>query len=219
MAREYGSPLRRYTPVVVTLWYRAVELLLGAKLYSTAVDMWSVGCIFAELLLMKALFPGKGEANQLNLIFRELGTPNERIWPSFSMLPLAKKMVTDTHYQFNSLRKRFPDNVLSDLGFDLMNKLLTYSPERRINADDALKHSYFTEKPHPISPHLFPTWPAKSEGAVVHHKKRASPKPPSGGLAYSKIVASSEKEVPEGLGFRLAGDANVAQDKGFRLKF
>ena len=58
LAREYGSPLKPYTPVVVTLWYRAPELLLGCKQYSTPIDMWSVGVIFAELLLMKPLWPG-----------------------------------------------------------------------------------------------------------------------------------------------------------------
>lgn len=70
LAREYGSPLRPYTPVVVTLWYRAPELLLGVKEYSTAVDMWSVGCIFAEFLIHKPLFQGKSEIDQLNQIFK-----------------------------------------------------------------------------------------------------------------------------------------------------
>ncbi len=70
LAREYGSPLKPYTPVVVTLWYRAPELLLGVKEYSTAVDMWSVGCIFAEFLLHKPLFQGKSEIDQLNQIFK-----------------------------------------------------------------------------------------------------------------------------------------------------
>lgn len=70
LAREYGSPLKAYTPIVVTLWYRAPELLLCAKEYSTPIDMWSVGCIFAELLLMNALFPGKSEVDQLNRIFK-----------------------------------------------------------------------------------------------------------------------------------------------------
>lgn len=70
LAREYGSPLKAYTPIVVTLWYRAPELLLCAKEYSTPIDMWSVGCIFAELLLMNAVFPGKSEVDQLNRIFK-----------------------------------------------------------------------------------------------------------------------------------------------------
>jgi len=70
LAREYGSPLRPYTPIVVTLWYRSPELLLGAKEYSTAIDMWSVGCIFAEFLMKKPLFPGKSEIDELNRIFK-----------------------------------------------------------------------------------------------------------------------------------------------------
>lgn len=70
LAREYGSPLKAYTPIVVTLWYRAPELLLCTKEYSTPIDMWSVGCIFAELLLMNAVFPGKSEVDQLNRIFK-----------------------------------------------------------------------------------------------------------------------------------------------------
>lgn len=70
LAREYGSPLRQYTPIVVTLWYRAPELLLCCKEYSTPIDMWSVGCIFAEFITMNPLFPGKSEVDQLNRIFK-----------------------------------------------------------------------------------------------------------------------------------------------------
>jgi len=70
LAREYGSPLKEYTPVVVTLWYRCPELLLNARKYSTSVDMWSVGTIFGELMLLKALFPGKNEKDQLDKIFK-----------------------------------------------------------------------------------------------------------------------------------------------------
>ncbi len=70
LAREYGSPLKQYTPIVVTLWYRAPELLLGTKEYSTAIDMWSCGCIMAEFLTRKPLFPGKSEIDELNRIFK-----------------------------------------------------------------------------------------------------------------------------------------------------
>merc|ERR1711993_137567 len=65
LAREYGSPLLAYTAIVVTLWYRAPELLLGLKNYSTHIDVWSCGCIFGELLLMNPLFPGESEVNEL----------------------------------------------------------------------------------------------------------------------------------------------------------
>ncbi|NWT76559.1 CD11B kinase, partial [Prunella himalayana] len=161
LAREYGSPLKPYTPVVVTLWYRAPELLLGAKEYSTAIDMWSVGCIFGELLTQKPLFPGKSEIDQINKVFKDLGTPSEKIWPGYNELPAVKKM-TFTEYPYNNLRKRF-GALLSDQGFDLMNNFLTYYPARRITAEDGLKHEYFRETPLPIDPSMFPTWPAKSE--------------------------------------------------------
>jgi cell division cycle 2-like len=81
LARQYGSPLRPYTHMVVTLWYRAPELLLGTKTYSTPIDVWSIGCIMAELLTRKPLFAGKNELNQIDLIFKTLGTPTPETWP------------------------------------------------------------------------------------------------------------------------------------------
>ncbi|XP_020576967.1 cyclin-dependent kinase G-2-like isoform X3 [Phalaenopsis equestris] len=90
LARQYGSPLKPYTHLVVTLWYRAPELLLGTKQYSTAIDMWSLGCIMAEFLAKEPLFNGKTEFDQLDKIFRTLGTPNEKIWPGFAKLPGVK---------------------------------------------------------------------------------------------------------------------------------
>uniref|UniRef100_A0A8C2L9V1 cyclin-dependent kinase n=1 Tax=Cyprinus carpio TaxID=7962 RepID=A0A8C2L9V1_CYPCA len=184
LAREYGSPLKPYTPVVVTLWYRSPDLLLGAKEYSTAVDMWSVGCIFGELLTQKPLFPGKSEIDQINKVFKDLGSPSEKIWPGYSELPAVKKM-TFTEYPYNNLRKRF-GALLSDQGFDLMNKFLTYCPAKRISADEALKHEYFRESPLPIEPSMFPTWPAKSEQQRV--KRGTSPRPPEGGQDFSQLV-------------------------------
>jgi cell division cycle 2-like protein len=82
--------------------------------------MWSVGAIFGELLLMKPLFPGKSELDQLNRIFKDLGTPNEKIWPEYNSLPFTKKM-TFSNYPYNRLRTRF-DSSLSEKGFDLLNK-------------------------------------------------------------------------------------------------
>ncbi|KAL8550632.1 hypothetical protein ACS0TY_009163 [Phlomoides rotata] len=164
LARQYGSPLKPYTHLVVTLWYRAPELLLGTKLYSTAIDMWSLGCIMAELLSKEPLFNGKTEFEQLDKIFRIMGTPNETIWPGFSQLPGVK--VNFVKHQYNMLRRKFPATsftgspVLSDAGFDLLNKLLTYDPEKRITADEALKHEWFREVPLPKSKEFMPTFPA-----------------------------------------------------------
>lgn len=81
LARAFGIPIRPYTKEVVTLWYRAPELLLGANEYSTPVDMWSAGCIFAEIVTKRALFDGDSEQDQIRKIFRLLGTPNEEVWP------------------------------------------------------------------------------------------------------------------------------------------
>ncbi|KAM3704131.1 hypothetical protein ACJW31_04G152500 [Castanea mollissima] len=86
LSRQYGSPLKPYTPLVVTHWYGAPELLLGTKKYSTAIDMWSVRCIMAELVAQEALFRGKNEIDQLGKIFQILGTPNDKIWPGLTKL-------------------------------------------------------------------------------------------------------------------------------------
>ncbi|XP_073512892.1 cyclin-dependent kinase 11B-like isoform X3 [Phyllobates terribilis] len=213
LAREYGSPLKPYTPIVVTLWYRAPELLLGAKEYSTAIDLWSVGCIFGELLTQKPLFPGKSEIDQINKIFKDLGTPSEKIWPGYNELPAIKKM-TFSEYPYNNLRKRF-GALLSDQGFDLMNKFLTYCPAKRISADDALKHEYFGETPLPIDPSMFPTWPAKSEQPRV--KRATSPRPPEGGLGYKELGDDDLKDT----GFHLTttNQGASAAGPGFSLKF
>ncbi|XP_029433879.1 cyclin-dependent kinase 11B isoform X10 [Rhinatrema bivittatum] len=213
LAREYGSPLKPYTPVVVTLWYRAPELLLGAKEYSTAIDMWSVGCIFGELLTQKPLFPGKSEIDQINKVFKDLGSPSEKIWPGYNELPAVKKM-TFTEYPYNNLRKRF-GALLSDQGFDLMNKFLTYCPARRINAEDGLKHEYFRESPLPIEPAMFPTWPAKSEQQRV--KRGTSPRPPEGGLGYSQLGDDDLKD--SGFHLTTTNQGASAAGPGFSLKF
>lgn len=213
LAREFGSPLKPYTPVVVTLWYRAPELLLQDKLYTTSIDLWSVGCIFGELLMKKALFPGKSEIDQLNRIFKELGTPTEKIWEGVSQLPIMKKCSFKT-YIYNELKKKFGP-VLTETGFDLMNRLLTYNPQKRITANEALKHLYFREAPLPVKESMFPTWPAKSEkGSAKRPSHGNSPKAPSGGKAYATLVGEDEKLEK---GFFVG--TNEAKGPGFSLKF
>ncbi|KAM1397601.1 hypothetical protein ACFX2I_015157 [Malus domestica] len=152
LSRQYGSPLKPYTPLVVTLWYRAPEILLGAKQYSTAIDMWSVGCIMAELLAKAPLFSGKDEIEQLDKIFKTLGTPDEK--SGLSKLPGFKANFVKQPY--NLLHKKFPAAsftgscpVLSESGFDLLKRLLSYNPAERITAKDALNHNWFRESPEP----------------------------------------------------------------------
>ncbi|KAJ1960467.1 Cyclin-dependent kinase 11B [Dispira parvispora] len=164
LARKYGSPLGHMTQMVVTLWYRAPELLLGAKEYSTAIDMWSIGCIFAELLEKVPLFQGRGEIDQLHQIFKLLGTPSERVWPGYSKLPHTQTF-NFAVYPPSNLRQRFMH--LTNHGLDLLTRLLTYDPKQRITAEEALNHPYFQENPPPKDPSMFPTWPSKSSGEKV----------------------------------------------------
>ncbi|KAG7866989.1 hypothetical protein KL918_003184 [Ogataea parapolymorpha] len=82
LARAYGIPVNTFSNEVVTLWYRAPDVLLGSRSYSTSIDMWSAGCIMAEMFTGKPLFPGSSNEDQLLKIFRIMGTPNERTWPA-----------------------------------------------------------------------------------------------------------------------------------------
>ncbi|KAL7294154.1 hypothetical protein TKK_0012178 [Trichogramma kaykai] len=215
LAREYGSPIKPYTSLVVTLWYRAPELLLGSKIYSTPVDVWSVGCIFAELLKMQPLFQAKSEIDLLNRIFKELGTPDDRIWPGYCDLPFTKK-INFRQYPAGKIRQKF--NILSELGMDLLQKFLTYDPERRISAAEALEHGYFDESPEPIDPSKFPTWPAKSE--FGKRSINQSPKAPRGGNQCLDAV-ENVKEAEVASGFHMGGRAVSRQaiGAGFHLKF
>eukprot|EP00299_Pterocystis_sp_00344_P012501 c6008_g1_i2.p1 GENE.c6008_g1_i2~~c6008_g1_i2.p1 ORF type:complete len:381 (+),score=75.10 c6008_g1_i2:480-1622(+) len=162
LARKYGNPVRHYTPVVVTLWYRSPELLLGLGPYSTAVDMWSVGCIFAELILKKPLWPGKGELEQLDMIFKTLGSPTDDIWPRFKE---SREKANFRYYPPGRLREKLLATsytggcYLSDLGLDLLQKMFCYDPENRISAKEALQHPYFDEPPKPKLPSQMPTFP------------------------------------------------------------
>ncbi|XP_023067537.1 cyclin-dependent kinase 3 isoform X2 [Piliocolobus tephrosceles] len=140
LARAFGVPLRTYTHEVVTLWYRAPEILLGSKFYTTAVDIWSIGCIFAEMVTRKALFPGDSEIDQLFRIFRMLGTPSEATWPGVTQLP-------DYKGSFPKWTRKGLGEVVPSLepeGRDLLMQLLQYDPSRRITAKTALAHPYFS---------------------------------------------------------------------------
>ncbi len=171
LARAFGVPIRTYTHEVshftvwsslsmiqvVTLWYRAPEILLGSKMYATPVDIWSVGCIFAELIMRRPLFPGDSEIDELYKIFRcvcypclwnalltlprILGTPSEETWPGVTKLP-------DFKPQFPTWKSVDLTTVVQGIdpvGLDLLNQMLQYDPAKRISAKRALKHPYFDD--------------------------------------------------------------------------
>lgn len=124
---------------MVTLWYRAPEILLGTLEYSTAVDIWSVGTIFVETLTKTPLFAGDSEIDQLYRIFRTLGTPTERIWPGVTKLRDYKK--TFPNWSSVPLHTLLPN--LDANGQDLLEKMLRYNPAERITAKEALQHPFF----------------------------------------------------------------------------
>ncbi|KAL7751464.1 Cyclin-dependent kinase catalytic subunit [Sorochytrium milnesiophthora] len=141
LARAFNLPLRVYTHEVITLWYRPPEVLLGSKMYSTGVDLWSVGCIFAEMMTRTPLLPGDSEIDQLFRIFRLRGTPNETNWPGVSHLPDWK--ATFPQWRAKPLETVIPDLAFNPAALDLMDAFFAYDPAERLSAKRALQHPYF----------------------------------------------------------------------------
>lgn len=126
------------TPYVATRWYRAPELLLMWETATKAIDVWSVGCIFAELLNRKAFFPGKNYLHQLDLILDVLGTPSDQ---EIKGCDKAKTYMKNLPFRpRKDLRVYFPN--ANPLALDLLSKMLTFDPTKRITVEEALAHSY-----------------------------------------------------------------------------
>lgn len=143
LARAYGIPVRTFTHEVVTLWYRAPDVLMGNKRYLNPIDIWSCGCILAEMVIGRPLFPGTSDGDELIRIFKLLGTPTPATWPSIVDCPHYKP--TFASYPPRSLATAVPG--LDPLGLDLLQKMLIYDPTRRITAMDALSHPWFVDVP------------------------------------------------------------------------
>jgi len=139
LARAFGIPVRSYTHEVVTLWYRAPEVLMESTRYSTPLDIWSCGCIFAEMATGRPLFPGSSDNDQLYRIFRVLGTPTRESWPSIIETPSFKRGQVLRSCQAMSLAPL----GLDDTALDLLTSMIKYEPDHRITAKDALHHPYF----------------------------------------------------------------------------
>lgn len=169
LSRVVLDPLRILAEdgLVVTLWYRAIELVMGSRHYTPAIDIWSVGCIFAELLMGVPLFyeqaeekPGKFQEGHFKMICETLGYPlMEEIWPGCHSLPEFSQTIGWTKHRqlvekygnnnnlFNVLKKHNIKIEESSLEVDLLQKMLTFDPMKRITATEALNHSYFTSTP------------------------------------------------------------------------
>ncbi|KAF5101240.1 hypothetical protein D0Z03_000634 [Geotrichum reessii] len=141
LARAFGIPVNTFSNEVVTLWYRAPDVLLGSRTYSTSIDIWSSGCILAEMFTGRPLFPGSSNEDQLKRIFKLMGTPNEYTWPNISQLPNYK--ADFTVYPPQDLRVIIPQ--IDPVALDLLLALLQMMPEKRITAAQALQHPWFAE--------------------------------------------------------------------------
>lgn len=138
LSRMFSLPMGKMTHEIITLWYRPPEVLLGLDNYTTKVDSWSIGCIMAEMLNEKPLFPGDCEIGQLFKIFQIIGTPNEEVWTGVSKLPDYK--FTFPQWKSKSFNELFPQ--LDKDGLDLLEKLLTPDPDKRISIRECLDHVY-----------------------------------------------------------------------------
>jgi cyclin-dependent kinase 7 len=151
LARIHGSPNPRLTSQVITRWYRPPELLFAADQYGAGVDIWSVGCIFAELMLRMPYLPGDSDIDQLAKIFQARGTPTDDDWPERKYLsayiPFSPCPVADHSKLFTAS---------STAALELLDKMLTLNPLKRPTATEVLEHAYFTsESPPPCSPESF----------------------------------------------------------------
>jgi cyclin-dependent kinase 5 len=162
LARAFGIPVKCYSAEVVTLWYRPPDVLFGAKLYTTSIDCWSAGCIFAELANAgRPLFPGSDVDDQLKRIFKLLGTPTEDTWPGLTQLSdykpfprefpalsceISTKFLNYPHFLVYCPTSNWSQIVpLNMKGRDLLQKLLVCRPTLRLSAEQAMAHPYFSE--------------------------------------------------------------------------
>lgn len=138
LGRAATIPLRKYTTQIITLWYRPPELLLGSKYYDSSVDMWSLGCILAEIHSLMPLFMGDSDIDQLVKIYRILGPPDENSWHGVESLPKYRK-------EISKYKAKGFSGIITDASLEaLIKRMLIYDPLQRITAKEALEEEYFS---------------------------------------------------------------------------
>ena len=155
LARSWNSEMKRLTNKVITLWYRPPELIMGCLQYTPQIDMWSVGCIVAEMFRRSGFLKGTNETTQLDLIFRTLGHPTTEDWPDiYEKCRVWKKLepAADQPRFPNRLREALKSNLpnpkwMTESAIDLISKLMELNPEKRWTAEKALDADYFFETP------------------------------------------------------------------------
>lgn len=143
LARAFGIPVNTFSNEVVTLWYRAPDVLLGSRQYNTSIDIWSAGCIMAEMFTGRPLFPGTGNEDQLMKIFRLMGTPTVQSWPKIAEYPEYK----DSFPRWPQQDLRLPVPQAPPEAIQLLQMMLQLVPEHRVSAHEALSHPWFYDLP------------------------------------------------------------------------
>lgn len=221
----YSQDKPKYTNKVVTLWYRSPELLLGATDYDEKVDIWSAGCILAELLIGKALFPGTTDLEELSLIFKMMGAPNASSWEGLMDYPKLKSKEIDLSTVTENIKGEFRDKYSNDdrigtSALALIERMLELDPKKRWRAQKALESSYFRSKPlAPMDPkdlgpmpimgdsHEFQTKPIRKMAKIYAQKasKRA------------KTMGENEKEAYDSAYTEYLQKASEARSRGKEL--
>ncbi|KAK9856142.1 hypothetical protein WJX84_012189 [Apatococcus fuscideae] len=221
LARTWRAPLRPLSDngVVVTIWYRAPELLLGAQHYTAAVDVWAAGCIFAELLTLRPLFPGNEvkapsnafQADQLDKIFTVLGHPSNSLWAGFESLHYWRDNTDNIRTRRSHhppaptldsfiTQQMYPGARVASSAMQLLARMLDYDPTTRVTAEEALNDAFFLEEPLP-GPDAF----VSNGRAVAEYPSRLKYKaastpvpihPPEGGLDPSAPSAQQLQQNP-----------------------
>jgi len=218
---RHSYPLaRKYTQEVVTVWYRAPELLLGSGLYSAPLDIWSCGCVIAEMAVGRPLFNGDSEIDTIFRIFKLLGTPSEERWPGCGKLPNFKMMFPK--WPVGNWAARYPQATkqLNTQGVEMVASLLVYDPRGRLSAKHAVHHPFFE----PTAPSLPPSrqvtpqkekeWPPPSDGGDTQTPEKiedtAAPTGPGPTLAVA--LGRPGEQGTEQAG-SMAGSAEPAMTK------
>ncbi|XP_075774577.1 cyclin-dependent kinase 20 isoform X1 [Pelodiscus sinensis] len=187
LARVFSSDGGRlYSHQVATRWYRAPELLYGARKYDEGVDLWAVGCIFAELLSSSPLFPGENDIEQLCCVLRVLGTPNQRIWPEIAELPDYNKISFKDNPPI-PLEEVLPDAPPQAL--QLLRRFLVYPSRERVRAAQALLHPYFFTPPLPAHHSELPVPPRGSRKGPQHQRDFRVERPLEESVVDPELVA------------------------------
>lgn len=161
---------------------------MNSKTQTTAIDMWSAGCILGELLAHKPLLPGRSEINQLEIIIDLLGTPNAQIWPEIEDLPTLKDFTLKIQ-PYNNLKQKF--SWLSQAGLRLLNFLFMYDPHKRATADECLQSTYFKEAPFPIDAKLMPSFPQHRNIGKGNNEKALEIGNPAGSSSLTDMLQFS----------------------------